>query len=158
MSAGTGSLQWLVRPASENRLNSGSEPLSKADWRVPVNAIELTNVEMQIAHVRLPASPKDGDLFSEGVASLKVDAPSVARKICDNESRCIDLSDDFIVNSIYVLDAIDSERIISGTQHTRLQALLIRVIELSVEPHCNKSLHRRRLGPSQLIKLHIPAR
>ncbi len=70
------------------------------------------------------------------------------REICHNETRCIDLTNDFIIDFIYVLNAIYSKRIISGAQQTRLKAFLICVIERYVEPHCNKPLCRGRLRSS----------
>src|SRR5690606_7926693 len=88
----------------------------------------------------------------------KIDAAPMPSKVSDDESRCINLPQDLIVDSIDMLDAIHPYGIVARLENTGLKSMRVCLGQLILEPHGHEPLSRTGAARSNLVQLHVTSR
>ncbi len=84
---------------------------------------------MKVGHVVLAACPDYRKVEAESETSLKIDATPVSGEVGYDERRSPDLSDDLIVDTVCVLDAVNANRIVPGIHDSNLKPVPVGLVQ-----------------------------
>ncbi len=65
---------------------------------------------MQVFHSIFPAGPDHRDTEPQRETSLEIDTPTVSGEVCDNECGFLDLGNDLVIDPVYMLDIVHTNR------------------------------------------------